>query len=32
VLRATLTALGSGFAEIVTTDELLTRIGQARIG
>ena len=27
VLRATLTALGSGFAEIVTTDELLSRIG-----
>ena len=27
VLRATLTALGSGFAEIVSTDELLARLG-----
>ena len=27
VLRSTLTALGAGFAEIVTTDEVLARIG-----
>jgi hypothetical protein len=27
VLRNTLTALGAGFAEIVTTDELVARLG-----
>jgi ureidoacrylate peracid hydrolase len=32
VLHATLTALGSGFAEVVTTDELLARIGQTPLG